>query len=250
MIVKRESYYSPTGKTRMLHIHLPDNYDQTEEQYPVMYFFDGHNLFRDSDATYGTCWGLEEYLNRWRKPMMIVGMECGHEGNERLDEYCPYDMEVFNFGKTHGIGEQTMRWLIDEVKPMIDQEYRTCPFREAVGIGGSSMGGLMALYGVVRYNRWFSKAACLSSTVTPCYQELQSLIRDSEVSPDTKVYLSWGSKEARGQWVETMARRNRELAAALADKAVQTRLFRQEGGRHCEADWSKQVPDFMEYLWF
>ena len=63
MIVKRDFIYTPNGQNRMLHIYLPDSYDSTEERYPVMYFFDGHNLFFNEDATYGKSLGLKEFLD-------------------------------------------------------------------------------------------------------------------------------------------------------------------------------------------
>ena len=61
MIVKRDFIYTPKGANRKLHIWLPENYDRTDECYPVMYFFDGHNLFRDEDATYGKSWACRNF---------------------------------------------------------------------------------------------------------------------------------------------------------------------------------------------
>ena len=90
MIVKRDCHYSPAGKNRPLHIWLPDDYDRSGQRYPVMYFFDGHNLFLNEDATYGKSWGLKEFLETWGKQLIVVGIECGHEGQERLSEYLPY----------------------------------------------------------------------------------------------------------------------------------------------------------------
>ena len=90
MVIKRDFIYTPNGQNRMLHIYLPDSYDSTEERYPVMYFFDGHNLFFNEDATYGKSWGIREFLEYWNKNMIIVGIECGHGAGERLGEYCPY----------------------------------------------------------------------------------------------------------------------------------------------------------------
>ena len=159
MVIRQPFNYSPRNQNRNLHIYLPNNYDHSEERYPVMYFFDGHNLFRDSDATYGKCWGLEGFLDGWQKKMIVIGMECGHEGRERLDEYCPYDVRGGNMGQIHGMGKETMDWIVREVKPWVDGNFRTYPFREATGIAGSSMGGLMAIYGAARYNAYFSKAA-------------------------------------------------------------------------------------------
>ena len=256
MIVKRDVLFTPAMKNRRLHIYLPDNYDETEERFPVMYFFDGHNLFFDEDATFGTSWGLKEFLDGWDKPMIVVGVECGHENDERLYEYCPYQVAWGFLRNVRASGDDTMRWLVNELKPMIDREYRTYVFREATGIGGSSMGGLMALYAVLRYNRWFSKAACISSAIYPCMPQLYEEIRCSSLSPDTRVYLSWGTREARGiadhakeDTTSSAAMRNRAVGNYLRYRGAVTEIHCQVGGAHCEADWAKQVPGFMEFLW-
>ena len=68
MIEKRDFLYTPKGKNRPLHIYLPNDYYASDRRYPVMYFFDGHNLYRDRDATYGKSWGLETFLNSWWWP--------------------------------------------------------------------------------------------------------------------------------------------------------------------------------------
>ena len=185
MLIQEPFNYSPKNANRTLHIYLPNDYDFSQERYPVMYFFDGHNLFRDSDATYGKCWGLETFLDRWSKKMIVVGIECGHQGRERLDEYCPYELTGGQLEPIHGMGEQTMDWIVQEVKPWVDGRFRTYDFREATGIAGSSMGGLMAIYAAGKYNRWFSKAACLSSAIRLCRKQLLADIGD--VDPDTRV---------------------------------------------------------------
>ena len=90
MIVKRDCIYTPKGKNRPLHIYLPDDYATSLDRYPVLYMFDGHNLFSNEDATYGKSWGLKEFLDQWDRKLILVGIECGHEGDERLSEYLPY----------------------------------------------------------------------------------------------------------------------------------------------------------------
>ena len=258
MIVKRDVAFAPAGagKTRRLHIWLPEGYAENGEHYPVMYFFDGHNLFSDEDATYGKSWGMKAFLEGWEKPLIVVGVECSHEGAMRLTEYCPYHFTKGFLGEINGTGDATIRWMIDTLKPMIDREYRSMPFRDCTAIGGSSMGGLMSLYAAVRYNLWFSKAACLSSTIGPCMEDFREDIARCPISADTRVYLSWGSEEGGGSKMyprsdtdSIMAARNGELAARLSDRGATTRIYGQPGGRHCEADWEKQVPAFMNFLW-
>ena len=87
MLIKQDFYFHSLDAHRPLHIRVPDF---GEPPFPVMYFFDGHNLFRDEDATYGKSWGLDAFCASWDKPIIIVGVECAHEGNLRLSEYLPY----------------------------------------------------------------------------------------------------------------------------------------------------------------
>lgn len=256
MIVKRDFLYSPTKANRPLHIYLPDDYEQTQERYPVMYFFDGHNLFLNEDATYGKSWGLKEFLETWGKSMIIVGIECGHEGQERLSEYLPYHVEEGYFSQFPLMGDQTMEWIKHELKPVIDKEYRTYPFRECTAIGGSSMGGLMALYAAVHHNEWFSKAACVSSAIGFCMPALMKDLEESYIDRDTRIYLSWGTKEARGiedVWSDDKHsytyKCNRRAADKVLESGAKVKLDCQIGGGHCEADWEKLVPTFMNFLW-
>ena len=257
MIVKRDCNYPLKNKNRPLYIWLPDDYCTSWEKYPVMYFFDGHNLFSDEDATYGKSWGMKHFLETWGKKMIVVGIECGHDGQERLSEYLPYPARTGSrFDVFKPLGDETMRWIVEDIKPMIDREYRTIPFRECTGIGGSSMGGLMAIYGAVHYNRWFSKAACVSSAIGFCMRPLMADMRKNEMDPDTRMYLSWGTREAWGLKDPTREDRssksyswNKRVADQAASAGATVRMFCQVEGHHCEADWEKQVPGFMNFLW-
>ena len=82
------------------------------------------------------------------------------------------------------------------------------------------------------------------------------VLEQANIDPDTRVYLSWGSEEGHGTKEyprsdsrDDMTRRNSGLAARLELKGATVRLYCQQGGRHCEADWEKQVPLFMNFLW-
>ena len=257
MVIKRDFHYTPTGKNRPLHIWLPEHYYDSGVRYPVMYFFDGHNLFFNEDATYGKSWGMKEFLESWGKQLIVVGIECGHEGEERLSEYLPYSAAKDSwFGKHKPLGGATMDWIVKEVKPVIDADYRTIPFRECTAIGGSSMGGIMALYAAVHYNEYFSKAACVSTAMGFCMRPLMKDMRQSWISPDTRIYLSWGTREAWG--VKDPAKEdrssktygwNKRVADYAASRGAAVRLRCQVGGGHCEADWEKLVPEFMNFLW-
>ena len=257
MIVKRDCIYTPKGKNRPLHIYLPDDYTNGMDRYPVLYMFDGHNLFSDKDATYGKCWGLKEFLDGWDQKLIVVGIECGHKGDERLSEYLPYrTMTPAKWAMFKPLGSTTMDWIVNEIKPMIDREYRTLPDREFTGIGGSSMGGIMALFAGVRYNHIFSKAACVSSAIGFCVRPMMKDIRSCPIHPNSRFYLSWGTREAYGLKDPTREdhssrtyKWNKRAADLLTGRGAQVKLYCQVEGRHCEADWEKQNPIYMDYLW-
>ena len=257
MIVKRDCIYPLKNANRPLHIWLPDDYFHSGERYPVMYFFDGHNLFSDADATYGKSWGLKTFFENWGKQMIVVGIECGHDGPERLSEYLPYPARTgSHFDKFKPLGSETMRWIIEDIKPMIDRDYRTIPFRECTAIGGSSMGGLMAIYAVIHHNRWFSKGACISSAIGFCMRPLMKDVRTGPISPDTRIYQSWGTREAWGCKHHDREDKtsktygwNKRVAEQAESTGAAVKMFCQVEGGHCEADWEKLVPDFMDFLW-
>ncbi len=253
MIIKKNVMFDPAKEERTLHIYLPDDYETSEKRYPVMYCFDGHNLYLDEDATYKKSWGFKEFLDSWEKELIMVGIECSH--TDRLSEYSPYDNKGGFLGDITGTGHTTLEWMANTLKPMIDKEYRTYSFREATAICGSSMGGIMAIYAGVAFSDTFSKCACISSAISYCMDELAADIAAYEIAEDTKFYLSWGEHEG-GPWkvapdVDSKgAKNNHRVAELLMEKGALTRVVYQPDGNHCEASWELLVPEFMNYFWF
>ena len=127
-------------RTRRAYVYLPQGYEEEQERrYPVMYMFDGHNVFFDSHATHGKSWGLAEYLDFFDVPLIVAAVECNHHpDNGRLSEYSPYDFTDPEFGSVTGRGEITMEWLANTFKPLIDRRFRTIPWREYTFIAEES----------------------------------------------------------------------------------------------------------------
>lgn len=257
MLEWHDMFYPPHGADRRLHVWLPDDYHApgNGERYPVTYFFDGQNLFRDEDATYGTCWGLADFLRSWEKPMIVVGMECSHVGDQRLDEYCPYDATIMGH-EVHGMGEETFRWILDDVKPWVDERYRTWPHREATAIAGSSMGGIMSCYGVIAHNDAFGKAACVSPGLRRSGRRLMPELERADIDPDTRVYVCWGEHESGRRWGRgrplydsAEARAAWQFAGALDERGATTYVWCVEGGEHNEATWATQNRRCFDFLW-
>ena len=249
MVQKFEVRFTPAGENRRIHLYLPEGYDRTDERYPVVYMFDGHNLYFDGDATFGKSLGLKDFLDRWGKKLIVVGMECSDQDLQRVHEYCPYHIQSAVYGDVDGRGDATVSWIVHELKPYIDRAYRTWPHREATAIAGYSMGGLMALFAVLRYNRWFSKAAVISPSIVPAMDALRRETRDP-LSPDTRIFFSWGTAEYEPAYNELVARCILELEKEVQRQGVRTWLLCQQGGQHNEASWEHQVPVWMQFLWF
>lgn len=237
-----------SGETeRRLYIWLPECYGTDKDaRYPVLYMFDGHNVFLDSHATYGKSWGMGDYLKENERPVIVVAVECNHEGNGRLEEYSPVSFDSPAFGKIRGRGKAYMDWLVGTLKPQIDREFRTLPDRKHTAICGSSMGGLMALYAGCCYGHVFQRAACLSPSLWIAPGKLLSMIAKSRVRSDACIYLDYGSEEM-GNHFETP---EALIAAAhlLLSRRVNVTLRIVPGGNHSEASWQRQIPVFMDCL--
>ena len=249
MVIKWDVTIPPlTGeKIRRGYVYLPESYDrEPEKRYPVLYMFDGHNVFFDEDATFGKSWGMKDYLDRNSHDLIIVGIECNNEGWRRLNEYSPVDFSYEEIGSIKGEGQVYMDWLVGTLKPYIDATYRTLPDREHTAIGGSSMGGLMSLYAACCYNNVFQHAAALSPSLWVNQEATLGILKAAEPKPDTCIYMDYGSEELDNHFG------NMEVLRGAVDILLQKELrltFRiVPGGSHCEASWEKQIPVFMQCL--
>lgn len=187
MIKKWSMSYPAVNGTeqRRAYVYLPTMYEaQPERRFPVLYMFDGQNVFFNEDATYGKSWGVADYLDYTDTPLIVAAIECNAgANNERLVEYSPYRFDDATYGHFDGKGQATMSWFIHRFKPLIDQNFRTLPDRANTFIGGSSMGGLMSLYALLQYNDTYSRAAALSPSIWVAPDKLSGLVGACKACP-------------------------------------------------------------------
>lgn len=235
---------------RGVYVYLPEEAeDDPDCRFPVLYMFDGHNVFFDEDATYGKSWGMREFAEETELPMIIAAVECTHDPNNgRLSEYSPFSFSDACFGRVKGRGRETMEWLVNRFKPMIDENYPTLPDREHSFIAGSSMGGLMSLYAVTAYNRVFSRAAALSPSVWAAAGRLDRMLKEVDIAPDTVVYMDYGENELYNH--PGIVSRFSRVASILMERGVLLNCRIVPGGDHCEASWERQIPFFMDTLFY
>ena len=250
MITKFDLYSDQLHRSVMIHMYLPDDYISSQNRYPVLYMFDGHNLFFDEDATDGRSWRLLNHLYQLPQEIMVVGLECTHEGNERLSEYAPYPFYDPEYdGAFPGKGRQTMDFIVQTLKPYIDTHFPTRPERSKTWIGGSSCGGLMAIYALYAYSHVFSKAAALSPYVLPSQSSLLYHSARARVKLPGSLYLSWGAREGNtGHEFIQETRVLTTLANILLKKGIKLQFDVQPEGEHCEAQWEALADTFLRFL--
>ena len=249
MLIKQEITISCFNTQRMLHIYLPNDYNECEDEYDVLYMYDGHNLFQDCDATFGKSWGLAKYLDEHNAKLIVIGIECNHEGYERLSEFSPYTYYDTIAGSINGKGDIFLQWGVDKLIPLNEMSYRVKKGREHRGIAGSSMGGLMSLYSIIRHNDSFKKAACISTHTHGLMKSLRKETK-TKISSDTDLYISWGAKEVASK--TALARFNKghiDMINNLVKNHINIDINFVVNGRHCEADWENELPRIFKFLY-
>ena len=136
-------------------LYIPSSYASGKKKYPVIYMHDAQNLF-DSKTSYAGEWRLDETLDSLKAQVIIVGIEHGNE--KRLEELTPFPNEKYGGGKA----DNYLEFITKTLKPHIDSVYRTKSNMKNTAIGGSSLGGLVSFYAVLKYPEVFGKALVFS----------------------------------------------------------------------------------------
>ncbi|MBH0170007.1 MULTISPECIES: alpha/beta hydrolase [Fictibacillus] len=241
------------GIERQIRVCLPDDYTDSHEQYPVLYMHDGQNLFHDEDASYGVSWGLADYLSKSKAPLIIVGIDCNHEGFERFNEYAPWENptvgpELLKFeGVYGGKGEAYIEFILHTLKPLIDEKYRTKP--DETLMAGSSMGGLISTYAACRYPHIFQRVASLSSAYWFNQTEIERFIEESDLSGLKRFYMDIGTDEDTSKVdAAHYIRSSEEVYEVFKKKNIDVQFKIIDGGVHHETAWRERMPKIIEYL--
>jgi predicted alpha/beta superfamily hydrolase len=235
-------------RSRDLVIYLPPGYDHDRSRrYPVLYMHDGQNLF-DPDTAYvrGQHWRLGEMADMLIaegrvQPLVIVGMH--HAGAARIAEYTPTRDRRLGGGLSKAYG----RFLTEELKPFVDARYRTRTGREDTGLGGSSLGGLSALFLGLRHADVFSRLAVMSPSVWWGRRAILRYVAKARPRPATRIWLDIGGGEGRVAIADTRRLREALVAAGWRDHH-DLRYAEPAGATHSEAAWGDRVGNVLEYL--
>jgi len=259
----KQNVYSPQlDNERDVFVYLPPSYANGEKSYPVVYMHDGQNLF-DHFSSFSDEWQVDEAMTILAEnacEAIIVGLP--NLGEERIREYNPYSHPQNK--QIVAKGDAYIRFIIETVKPLIDSEFRTLKQAEHTGIAGSSLGGLISLYGFLHYQNIFGFCGALSPAYWFADGGLLKSIEEYSVG-NGKIYLDIGTLEGvspnntgKDRDVECESQDNvyvcdvRSLRDTLLNKGYrlnETLIYiEDEGARHNEQAWARRFPTAIRYL--
>lgn len=225
---------APAGEEeRTAYVYVPSD-AKKGERFPVMYLFDGQTAFFDETAPYGESMRMHEFLEKRGARIIVASVEADKEN--RLSEYSPFAFES-PFGNSTGYGRRHLEWLTGTFKPFIDEKYPTKSDRAHTMLAGSSLGGLMTLYGLATFSDVFSAGLAYSPSLWVNRGEMARLLKT--VRPDSEIYFDYGEKELTNH---AEVKESLRLACDALFESGATFAFRlAKGAVHNEGAWKKRL---------
>ncbi len=228
-------------------VYLPPGYEHEPHRgYPVLYMHDGQNLF-DPETSFirGRTWEIREHADRLIlagdiEPLIVVGI---YNTPRRLEEYTHARDRRMGGGLAGKYGQM----LVHELKPWIDDRYRTRPGEADTGLGGSSLGGLVSLYLGLLHAETFGKLAVMSPSVWWNHKSIVGFLNEYEGPPWPRIWLDVGDSEGKRshQDVELLYK---QLLVNGWRPEVNLHYQMVEGGTHDESAWAARVGDMLRFL--
>jgi len=248
---------------RNVEVWLPPDYDEGDAGgYAVLYMHDGQNLFESQKSFIGVDWGMDETMASLCAEKEILSTIVVAIWNipQRLREYLPQQPYCNHLSlrsrsrviKRYGgmpISDNYLRFIVYELKPFIDSRYCTRPERESTFLMGSSMGGVISLYGICEYPQVFGGAGCLSTHWPIARKAFSKYLKTRLPGPGRhKIYLDYGNEANRADY----RYRQKRVEHLLKDKGYE---FGQDwlgnwyaGDPHSETAWRDRVQVPLQFL--
>jgi predicted alpha/beta superfamily hydrolase len=215
---------------------LPPSYHQEAgKRYPVIYMQDGQNLFDRATGFAGNEWEVDETMLKLADEgleAIIVGLP---NTPQRFPEYNPFP---HTWG---GRGDSYLTFIVETVKPLVDQAFRTRLERQHTGLMGSSMGGLISLYGFFQRSDVFGLAGVMSPSLWVGAGAIYRYVAQQPFVAG-KIYLDNGTRE------QSARKMNAELVHKGYTSGRDLLYVAEPDGEHHEAAWARRLPDALRFL--
>lgn len=241
------AFYIPQfNRTRRIWVYLPEDYARSKKKFPVLYMHDGQNLFDEFTSGFGE-WGVDECLDslfkQGNKECIVIGID---NGVKRMNEYNPYEFKPYGNGE----GDKYVDFLATTLKPYIDKNFRTLPNKKNTFIAGSSMGGLISLYAIMKYPNVYGGAGIFS----PAFWTASGLENDLNKSAKkikSKLFFYAGGKESE-RMIPDMKKIETEIKALPAYRTGRSssKIYDRVdmNAKHNEAAWRRYFPEFYRWM--
>jgi predicted alpha/beta superfamily hydrolase len=255
VLEKFHVYMSAFEQERMIRVYLPVNYHESNNHYPVLYMHDGQNVFEDEGAIKGVSLGLKEYLDENKVELIVVAIDLNPEGEERIHEYCPWvngaiaEKVIGHPISAGGKGEPYLDFIVNELKPLIDDRYRT--IKDHTSMAGISLGGLISTYAACRYPQIFNRIAAISPGYYRNQEELEVFVRNSDLSGVERFYMDFGTheisddKELNNEFSEMIQSIYEIVSSKIPDTCYEINL----NSEHNYTSFKKRIGDVISYLY-
>lgn len=275
--VRWEAVESEGLRPRNVTVWLPPGYDGSWRRYPVLYMHDGQNLFEAVTSGPKGEWGVDEVMSdliaQGRiRPAIIVGV---WNTPARSPEYMPLEVynrlpqpwrgRLSNGSPNQPLSNVYLDFLVTELKPRVDREFRTLPGREHTLIAGSSMGALISLYAIARHPKTFGAAAAISIhwplfgswPVTPRPADEQAAVtatwtawlRERMPGPGLhRLYFDHGTETLDSLYAPYQAEMDKVLDARGWRAGCDRLTRRFEGAEHDEPAWRARLHEPLTFL--
>lgn len=227
---------------RAIYVYTPPNFKTSKiiTSYPVLYFNDGQNMYDPERSVFGQTWDLEKTLNTLIKQKLIPPVIAVAIDNTpaRVFEY------TFSLGSDGqgGGAKLYMEFLTKELIPHIEKNFPVSNDRALVG---SSLGGLLALYGAITYPKSFSKIAAISPSIWWDQRKILNLLFKSPQLPSI-IYADSGTRG--GERPQDIGELDKVMNQRFKNKVIyKSMIF--PGASHDEASWAKRLPIILEFLY-
>ena len=256
------SFPSHNVTPRNVDIWLPPGYaEHPERRYPVIYMHDGQNLFDPSTSFGGVDWGVDETMTRMieageLRPAIVVGV---WNTPKRREEYMPQravtgpvPMNIVGAADLVPgdiVSDRYVEFLVQELKPYVDANYRTLPGRADTIVMGSSMGGLVSQYAMSRYPEVYGAAGCVS-THWPAGNGI-ALDDFAAHLPDPATHRYWfdyGTETLDSTYEPYQLRADQILRAGGYVEGVNWVTRKYPGAEHSEKSWRLRVAEPLVFL--
>lgn len=243
-VLEEEFDIPELNRKRKVWMYLPPDYENSGQYYPVLYMQDGQNLF-DASASFAGEWKIDESLDLFYENSLqtaiVVGIENSRD-DARLDEYSPWHNDFYNKG---GEGKAYVNFIVNNLKPYIDENYRTRSDQSNTTIGGSSMGGLISMYAIMEHQDVFGKALIFSPSFW-FSEEAYTHVAMKGKQNRLKIYFAAGRNEDGNIAANTERMRIELKRIGFTDDEIRIQI--DGDGFHGERYWARAFQSAYRWL--